>query len=1316
MNEDYKQGTFTFILLIFCILFSVFLIHTPTASATVYYVNPGQSIQAAVDNASDGDRIIVHDGVYTENIDVNKRLTIQSENGYTTVHAANTSDSVFEVTANYVNISEFTVKNSSSCAGISLNSVDRCNISYNNILNNKPGINFSSSNFNIIAENTISDNKGEAICLYYGSNYNRIVGNNISNNKWGVWIGYYGSASHNIVSDNVITRIKQFGAINVYGNATTNNTILNNTVLNNEQFGIVLKDSRNNTIMNNIASNNAGCGIGLHSSRSNVLGENIVSNNGRGIEFGGINLYLSESNSLKKNIALNNTYFGVALTSSNNNIIEDSTIRNNTFFGIFLSSSLNNTITNNVANSNNGTGICLSNLSSSNAIKNNNASFNEDFGIFLHSSNYNTITGNYASSNGASGISLCGLSSNNNMSNNTAIFNFLGGIDLCNSSDYNIISNNNASFNDWSVYLDSSNYNTIIGNYANSNNLTGIMLCDLSSNNIVINNTVISNFCGIYMSNSSNYNIISNNNASFNKYCGIFIWDLQHFNNITKNTASNNNLCGIFVDKSTNQTVSYNKANLNERGIWLNASRDIKLTNNTANANKISGFCLINSTDNTQENNSASFNTYEGIFLSNSNSNTISHNNLSSNYFGISLYSSNDNKITNNTAESNCYFEVLLHPDKENNTIKNNTWYIQTEMVPGVRLYLLEAVTPSLQTVDNGTNASYDIIAENLGNTPDTFDLVLSSAEDLEISSLDTYSIFLGAGEISTNTTRTITEINITGVKTPLDEDISTNTITIGAEPPQITTLTRIKPSVKTIKLNVRDTDPGIYTVIVKIISRNDNTVQDRIETRTLVPGQVASELINSPRITKSAIIKSSINHSIINKSAIINSSIYDSSITCAVITNSEVVSTSLDDVILEDALVANGNILSGNISIKGTKYAISKKNKISELIIGSDQRDSDLVGITNKNLVINTQNSNTCFNISAKRDYFAASMSVQKSSVPPQGIPEFTNNVGGYVYANASLNLVNSTDWLNISVFYDQNELGALDESTLKLRYFNESARSWEDLPVSGIDLTENYVWCNITHYSVFALLAQPATAPYGGAYSSSRSSNAPHRRPDEFNIPIANPGMNIFNFEWLGQDILEVRTDLERLAIKARVALKKLEKPVEITDPQGIVYGYFEILTNLESENIKSASINFRVSKSWIDENGIATIKIYRYNEDWEELKTEKMKEDNKYFYYTAETSGLSMFVITGEREVVEFTPPATIPAPTVLPTTSPVPAATPTLAPPAMLSRIGLLIIAVIVASAMIVLVAYLLLKGKTANKNNIYRYQYKRTRRR
>ena len=202
-----KQWAFTLVGL--CIVFCFSAALTATASAAPYYVNPGESIQAAVDNASDGDMIIVRDGTYTENINVNKRLTFRSENGYAIVQAANTSDSVFEVTADHVNILGFTVENSNSSAGISLNEVAHCNISNNNLANNFCAIYSSSSKFNIIVENTLADNVGAAICLYNESDNNKVVGNNISNNTWGVWIGYYGSSSHNIISDNAITVLQR---------------------------------------------------------------------------------------------------------------------------------------------------------------------------------------------------------------------------------------------------------------------------------------------------------------------------------------------------------------------------------------------------------------------------------------------------------------------------------------------------------------------------------------------------------------------------------------------------------------------------------------------------------------------------------------------------------------------------------------------------------------------------------------------------------------------------------------------------------------------------------------------------------------------------------------------------------------------------------------------------------------------------------------------------------------------------------------------------------------------------------------------------
>jgi hypothetical protein len=223
--------------------------------------------------------------------------------------------------------------------------------------------------------------------------------------------------------------------------------------------------------------------------------------------------------------------------------------------------------------------------------------------------------------------------------------------------------------------------------------------------------------------------------------------------------------------------------------------------------------------------------------------------------------------------------------------------------------------------------------------------------------------------------------------------------------------------------------------------------------------------------------------------SAIANSIIFNSTITESIINNSEVVNTaSLNSIILEDAIVLSGNIIRGNITINEIKYDISNETRISDLICGSDHRDSNLVGIINKTLEINATNSGICFNISAKKDYFAGSMSVQKSSVPPDGVAELTNNVVDYVYANASDNLANSTGWLRIKVFYDQNELGAIDESTLKLRYYNKRAAGWEEIPISGVNPEGNYVWCNITHFCVFAISGGYGDGGSGGGGSGGR------------------------------------------------------------------------------------------------------------------------------------------------------------------------------------------------------------------------------------
>ncbi len=140
---------------------------TTHVNVSGWWTNPAQfnasstPIQAAIDGAKDCDTVHVHAGAYTENVDVNKRLTLEGENaGVVAVTAADSGDHVFEVTANYVNISGFTATGAAGemNAGIYLQYVEHCNISDNNATNNHDGIHLCLSNNNVIYHNSLIAN------------------------------------------------------------------------------------------------------------------------------------------------------------------------------------------------------------------------------------------------------------------------------------------------------------------------------------------------------------------------------------------------------------------------------------------------------------------------------------------------------------------------------------------------------------------------------------------------------------------------------------------------------------------------------------------------------------------------------------------------------------------------------------------------------------------------------------------------------------------------------------------------------------------------------------------------------------------------------------------------------------------------------------------------------------------------------------------------------------------------------------------------------------------------------------------------------
>ena len=235
-------------------------------------------IQDAINAANAGDTIIVRDGAYTENMNVNKSLMIRSENGAdaTIVQAKNSDNHVFEVTADYVNIRGFTVTGAADADGIRLyRYANHCDVSDNNCSNNACGIVLHTSSNNSISKNTCKNNSnGIHLCGF--SNNNTISNNTVSENDCD-GIHMDSSSNNNTISNNSIWNNWN----GIFCGSASNNTISNNMVCKNNE-GIFLIAS-NNTISNNICKNNYR-GIMLDDSSNNKIYLNNFINNSKNVK------------------------------------------------------------------------------------------------------------------------------------------------------------------------------------------------------------------------------------------------------------------------------------------------------------------------------------------------------------------------------------------------------------------------------------------------------------------------------------------------------------------------------------------------------------------------------------------------------------------------------------------------------------------------------------------------------------------------------------------------------------------------------------------------------------------------------------------------------------------------------------------------------------------------------------------------------------------------------------------------------------------------------------------------------------------------
>jgi len=223
---------------------------------------------------------------------------------------------------------------------------------------------------------------------------------------------------------------------------------------------------------------------------------------------------------------------GIDLEYTNNGKLINNSCTFNHGFGISLEDCCNITITNNTINNNDGSGIilvCDHIDTNNNTILENKINHNGEEGIYLDGStnehildvNHNNITGNILNFNGNNGIYI-----------------YFG--------DYNILFNNTANNNTIDGFSIRENYfTTFLENTAFNNTESGIKTI-VGCNSIIKLNKLNSNENGICLTSGSDFNIVYENNVTFNKLYGIVIdTDTVNDNTIYNNTIIGNTVNGF---------------------------------------------------------------------------------------------------------------------------------------------------------------------------------------------------------------------------------------------------------------------------------------------------------------------------------------------------------------------------------------------------------------------------------------------------------------------------------------------------------------------------------------------------------------------------------------------------------------------------------------------------------------------------------------------------------------------------------------------------------------------------------------------------
>jgi parallel beta-helix repeat protein len=460
------------------------------------------TIQAAINNATDGETVFVHNGVYNENIVVNRTVALVGEDMERTIVDANSVGTPVRILAGGASLANFTVRGGGSSgyeSGVFIEA-SFCNITNNIVVGDGPaGIYLNKSANVFLSGNIVKQNEGDGVVLVQSAN-NSLLGNTVTQNEFAFHL--YAS-DENVISNNTLTENNLGGIALFY---SSGNRLVSNAVTANNGTGIILDySSDNNTLSMNTILETKGYGLVMGGASGNILRNNTLAANTYNFHCQGAQTDLTD---YLNDIDTSNSADGRPIyyfVSQNGLLVNPATF---TSVGYLALVNCTRIVVQDMNFARNGQGLLLA-FTNDTLVERNEAADN-GYGIQLASAFNNTLTNNTLLDNIQDGLTLDHSSNENTVTCNT-IKNSTNGIRIFHYSEKNFVVSNIVTNNTRGLWINSyCAQNVVQKNIVTDNNL-GISLARQSGNTIVTQNMIANNVAGLQLSDCSE-NLIFNNN------------------------------------------------------------------------------------------------------------------------------------------------------------------------------------------------------------------------------------------------------------------------------------------------------------------------------------------------------------------------------------------------------------------------------------------------------------------------------------------------------------------------------------------------------------------------------------------------------------------------------------------------------------------------------------------------------------------------------------------------------------------------------------------------------------------------------------